>query len=536
MRSHSRPVRSALLVFGLAALLRLVLAGEPGLWADELFSLAMATGHSLEHPAAEADSTQGDFIEQRDAQAPALYARYLQHEHPPAGPPRVIRAVLLSDTSPPLYYLLLNLWTRGIGTSDRSLRLFSVCWALAAFPLIWSLGGRIGGRPAAVASGLLYALAPISLYYAVEGRMYSMLWFLAIAFVWLTFRLYDRGNDTATLCLWVIAAAAGFLTHYFFAFVWSAGVFWLALYPGRLRRPYLAAAVVVTIAAVLPWYVQLPTSLSRWRVTGSWLNGRLSVMQALSAPFLLGWNLLAGRGVWGGSRWMDRLLAALLVVLVWAIWRRGVRPLFSPSLRLLWFWVLAACFGPLVFDLLRGTMASLIARYALAGLPAAMLLVGFALSRLPVRQHVGLLGLIVLAWLPGIRAVLQQPHSWEPYLRIADIVSADARQGDLLIVHSIPSGVLGVSRYMSAEVPVAAWVGQLQQRQVPRDLQRLLPGHRRIIFVRIHSVAGPSPEEDWLRLNATLLSQQRIRSTDLLYFAPRDGPAFAATAAPSARR
>ncbi|HEX2611897.1 MAG TPA: hypothetical protein VHK68_12870, partial [Gemmatimonadales bacterium] len=117
---------SALLVFGLAALLRFVLAGERGLWADELFSLAMATGHSLEHPAAVADSTQGDFVEHREAQVPAAYNRYLQQEHPPAGPRRVVRAVLLSDTSPPLYYLLLNLWTRGVGTSDRSLRLFSV--------------------------------------------------------------------------------------------------------------------------------------------------------------------------------------------------------------------------------------------------------------------------------------------------------------------------------------------------------------------------------------------------------------------------
>ena len=58
---------SALLLFGVAVVLRLVLAGERGLWADELFSLAMATGHSLEHPAAEADPARGDFVEQREA-------------------------------------------------------------------------------------------------------------------------------------------------------------------------------------------------------------------------------------------------------------------------------------------------------------------------------------------------------------------------------------------------------------------------------------------------------------------------------------
>ena len=134
MSPRSRRMLSALLLFGVAVVLRLVLAGERGLWADELFSLAMATGHSLEHPAAEADPARGDFVEQREAQPPAAYARYLEHESPPAGARRVIRAVQLSDTSPPLYYLLLNLWTRVAGTSDLALRLFSVLGRWQPFP------------------------------------------------------------------------------------------------------------------------------------------------------------------------------------------------------------------------------------------------------------------------------------------------------------------------------------------------------------------------------------------------------------------
>lgn len=527
---------SALLLFGVAVVLRFVLAGERGLWADELFSLAMATGHSLEHPAADADPAHDDFVEQREAQPPAAYARYLEHESPPAGARRVIRAVQLSDTSPPLYYLLLNLWTRGAGTSDLALRLFSVFWALAAFPLIWLLAQRIGGRPAALLSALLYALAPLSLYYSVEGRMYAMLWFLAVAFIWLTLRLHELGTRRATLALWILAGGAGFLTHYFFAFVWFAGVLWLVLHPGRFFRSHLAAAVLVTIAAVLPWYAQLPASLSRWRVTGSWLNGPLSFAQALSAPLLLGWNLLAGRGVWGGSRWSDRFLAALLLVLVWAVWRRGLRPLFSAPVQLLCLWLLAACFGPLAFDLLRGTFASLIGRYALAGLPAAILLLGFALSRLRPRQQLGFLGLIIVAWLPGIRAVFHHPRAWEPYVQIGHILSAEALPGDLVIVHSIPSGVIGVARYMTASVPLAAWVGQLDRRQIPRDLDALLPGHGRVALVRVHEVGEPAPEEDWLRRHARLSGQRKVQSTEILYFGPKAGTTFVATTAASTRR
>jgi uncharacterized membrane protein len=126
-----------LAVFVLCAALRLVMLDRSGLWADELFSLAIATGHSLEHPAAQAQSELGDYVEAPHPLPASEYRRYLAHEHPPAGPARVVRAVRLSDTSPPFYYLLLWVWTRVVGTSDEALRMLSVCWALACFPLIY---------------------------------------------------------------------------------------------------------------------------------------------------------------------------------------------------------------------------------------------------------------------------------------------------------------------------------------------------------------------------------------------------------------
>jgi Dolichyl-phosphate-mannose-protein mannosyltransferase len=526
---------SVLFLFGLAALLRGVLAGERGLWADELFSLAMATGHSLEHPAADADPSEGDFFEAPQARPASAYTRYLEHDAPPAGARRVIRAVLLSDTSPPLYYLLLNLWTRVTGTSDAALRLFSVLWALAAVPFLWLLASRLGSERAALFAVLLYSVAPASLYYAVEGRMYAMLWCIASVFMWLTLRVHDRG-DWIPLLLWSVTGAAGFLTHYFFAFVWAAGILWLLLHPGRSRRVQPVTGALVTFAAVLPWYIQVPASLRRWRITGAWLNVPLSFKQAVTAPLLLGWNLLSGRGAWGGSRWMDRALALVLLALAILVWRRGVAPVFSRIPRLVWLWLLAACLGPLVFDLLRGTGASLIGRYALAGLPAAILLLALALNQTSNRAAAVFLGLIFVAWLPGIRAVFRHPRSWEPYAQLGRLISNRSQPGDLVIVHSIPSGVTGITRYMTADLPVVAWVGQLGQRRVPEDLERLLPGRRRVVLVRIHEVGAPAPEESWLRQNARIIEERSIRSAQVLYFTPRVGDTFAATVAASTRR
>src|SRR5262249_13231106 len=245
----------ALSLFAVAALLRVVLVLRPGLWVDEVFSLAMGTGHSLEHPARDADPARGDYVEPSQAVPAAALRRYLEHESPPAGVRRVIRAVFLSDTSPPLYYLLLNLWTRIAGTSDAALRLFSAFSALAAFPLLWAVGRKLGGVRTAWTACLLFTLAPAALYYSGEGRMYSLLSFLGLALAWSTLALAQRGTRPALIVLWIIAGAAGLLAHYFFLFVWLACLAWLGLQPGRMSRAGLAGAGAMTGLLVLPWYL-----------------------------------------------------------------------------------------------------------------------------------------------------------------------------------------------------------------------------------------------------------------------------------------
>ena len=101
-RPHLWMVLAAFLV---GLILQIALLGRSGLWADEVFSLAMATGHSLEHPAAAAQPALGDFVEPDHPVPAEEFRRYVQHQRPVESPSRVVRAVLLSDTSPPLYYL-----------------------------------------------------------------------------------------------------------------------------------------------------------------------------------------------------------------------------------------------------------------------------------------------------------------------------------------------------------------------------------------------------------------------------------------------
>jgi hypothetical protein len=533
------PALATLLLLLVATALRIEAASRPGLWADEIFSLAMATGHSLEHPATDADPALGDFVQPPGAPSPQVFRRYAEQEDHPAGAGRVIRAVLLSDTSPPLYYLLLNGWTRAFGTGDSALRLFSVWWAVLSLPLLWLLGKELGGPRAAWSACLLFSFSPVAFYYSVEGRMYSLLWCLALALGWLTVRLAEGGRP-AHAALWVVAGVAGLLTHYFFAFVWLGCLAWLWLGGRASPRWRVAVLAGVTLLAVLPWYLELPASLARWRLTGGWLDGEVHFPQALGRPLTLAGSLLSGGSFLGGWRRADRLVGGLFLVL--AIWMAciGLVPRMLADRRsLLWTWVAAACTGPLIFDLLRHTITTEIPRYALAGLPAAILLAAIAMSQLPPRVHLAFLGIVLLAWLPGTWATVAAttPRPWEPYPELAARLESWARPGDVVLIRSIPSGVVGVARYLKRDIPLVSWVTQLGTRDVPADLERLLRDHHRVAVATIHDLGAPGPLEPWLRAHARLLGRETFRSSraEVLYFGPASGEAFFPGASPASR-
>jgi uncharacterized membrane protein len=494
------------------AALRLGLVARQGLWADEVFSLAIATGHSLEHPAREAQPELGDFVEPTAVVRAGDLQAYLQHDDPAASPGRVVRAVLLSDTSPPLYYLILYGWSRLLGTSDAALRLLSVAWAIACLAPLRSIARRVANREAAAWSLILFSFAPIAIHYATEGRMYSMLWFLSLALVWATLR--SGSSPTAgTTALWALVAAAGMLTHYFFAFVWAACILWLAARSRDRLAPVIGGGAVSVLVS-LPWYWQLPDSLSRWRVTAGWLDRPLTASQAISAPFNNAWTFVSGGVDWIAwtpfSRafpwepWVAAALA-LLGAAVAATWRWERRAVFTRDIGLIWLWLSASLFGPVAFDLWQGTFTSMIPRYVQAGFPAAIVLLSVAFSYPPARWRVPLALALLLSWLPATQVLYsRESRSGRPYREIAGAISAWAHGERVVLVQSVPSGLLGVARYASPRLPIASWIEQLGTHRVPEDLERLLAGTVEVGLLEVHTVGAPARPREWLEQHAWL--------------------------------
>jgi 4-amino-4-deoxy-L-arabinose transferase-like glycosyltransferase len=186
--------------------------------------------------------------------------------HPLGAIPGVLRL----DGSPPLYYLVLHLWIAVAGDSERATHLLSAALAVLAAPAAaWAVLAVFGGW-AALSAAALVALSPFVGFYADEGRMYSLLFLLAILAAGALLRvLVLRRRRWAPGCAVLLAALL--YTHAWGAFfVAAAGVAGVALLAAaRDRRAMLVDLVVVFGGAALLYAPWLPTALEQSRHTAA---------------------------------------------------------------------------------------------------------------------------------------------------------------------------------------------------------------------------------------------------------------------------
>lgn len=514
----------------IALVIQALLFRRQSLWADEVFSLAMATGHSLEHPASKADPSRGDFVQGDAARTAAEWRRYIEHETPAAGIPRVLRAVSLSDTSPPLYYVCLYGWTRVWGANAPALRSFSIVCSLLCLPLILAVSNAVGPATLGPIAGALFVFSPPVVYYFAEGRMYALLWLLTLSLAWLTLRLRREGAGLLKLVAWAAVSAAGLMVHYFFVFPLVAAIGFLLLRPGVCARWKIFAGCLVVAALVLPWYLRMPQSLNAWRITGDWLTMQPSGFSRTKAirDFVL--QFFSGRvlSLWPTPRWA---IGLALLLTAGAALLTGLRlrwRTFAGDRLLLWLWFAAGVGGPIVFDLVRGTYVVAISRYALTAAPAACILMAGAFVGIRWRRSRFLLVVgLVAVWSVSVVGIYRwRWRSGAATREIATAVAGKEITGDLVLVHSIPSGLLGLAYYADANAKIASWVGQLNTRRVPDSIQSLVTGYARVRFVRVHDVGAPAVEEAWLREHATVEKERRLGEARLIDFRPKEGERF----------
>jgi uncharacterized membrane protein len=314
------------------------------------------------------------------------------------------------DGHPPLFYWLLHGWTDLVGHGNVAVRSLSGVFGVAALPLAWKLGDRVGGPRVARWSLVLAALSPFAVRYATEARMYSLVMLLVLALALALDSLLERPR--AALAILVAALVGALLwTHY-----WS--LYLLAVVGGLLlvrwwRDREARTATTWGIAAVLgggllfvPW---LPSLLSQSSHTGTpWALP--------SRPTVVAQTTLADFG--GGGFAEALLLGTLLAVLAIAAFAHSDRlqsssgPWRPVDVRVL------AVIG--VGTMLVGTAASYVtngayaSRYASVIAPLFLVVVAVGITRLrPSWVQVGLLaaGAVLVAAALGKNVVDQRTRA-----------------------------------------------------------------------------------------------------------------------------
>ncbi|MHB8657147.1 MAG: glycosyltransferase family 39 protein [Solirubrobacteraceae bacterium] len=324
----------------------------------------------------------------------------------------MLGVVAHTETTPPLYFVIIWGWAKVFGTGAVALRAVSALAGIVLVPVAY-LSGRelVAGRAGLIAAAFV-AVNPFMIWYSQEARAYMLLAALTGA-GFLFFVRALRDPSTRNVAWWAALSALALMTHFFAGFAVGPEALWL-LVVARRRAAWVGVGAVAAVQlAVLPfafadtghgvgWIAAVPrtnrvgdTALE-WSV--SLLYRRISPHAGLAAAVLalLGLVVLIG---WGGGRHL----------------REGAKPAA----------IVAGC--ALVLPLVLGYLGPdyFLSRNVIPAFPPLVVLAGIACltPRAPLigaAVAVGLLGMFVYA------TVDVQTH---PYLQRPDWQAVAASLG-----------------------------------------------------------------------------------------------------------
>jgi mannosyltransferase len=206
-----------------------------------------------------------------------------------------------SESSPPLYYVLVWLWTRVFGLSPLGFRSFSALIGTATIPAMYLAGREISPRVGTWAA-VLTTVNPAMYYYSQEARDYGLLVLLSALAYWQWQRAL-REPSARRLWQWALVSALALLTHYFAAFLFLAEAWLLVRRLGWRRVRVPAGAVLLVGAALVPLAASQRSS------------GKIAWIEEASLPSRIGETAkLFFVGVYGPVEILTAAIGALLAV------------------------------------------------------------------------------------------------------------------------------------------------------------------------------------------------------------------------------
>jgi 4-amino-4-deoxy-L-arabinose transferase-like glycosyltransferase len=361
----------------------------------------------------------------------------------------VIDGVLLTENTPPLFYLLS--WAAAmVGEPTTWIRLPSVLFGAAAVPMIYALTNRVAGRFAGLVAAMLMALAPFAIFYGSEARAYASLLFLLPLSTFSLLSALDGGKGRWWVLFWAAATAAVY-SHYTAVFVLAVQVLW-ALWRYRDRWVQIGLACLAVALAYIPWIPHLGKNPNMFIPERFAQIGFEPVGRAL-----LGHPYESIREVPGELALIALAGATCIVIagLVLALRQR------KPAARKRWLRKVSAggtegapglvLFVPLLLATPVGLALStelgeaiFKARNLTACLPYLFLLAGVLISLIRAPFAIAAAGLATAAFALGAAGVISDENRRSPLRQAAEVVESRAEPGEP-ILHASNAPLLGAS-------------------------------------------------------------------------------------------
>jgi mannosyltransferase len=332
-----------------------------------------------------------------------------------------LRAMVHTENTPPLWYLIAWADSRAFGTGEIALRWPSTLAGIATVPVAWAIGRELTGRrAAAIATAAFIAVNPLFVWYSQEARAYALFVLLAAVAMLCFLRALQRPT-TGRMAIFALSASLALLSHYFAVFLLVGMVVWLAWDRTRRRAALPAIGVLALVGVALTALISAQGGHgTQW--IGEWaLTSRL---EAIPQYYLTGYSgAPLGHGI--------ELLVALPILagLGFGLWHvlepreeRGALIVLS----------IAACGVLLPILLIAFGLDYLAPRNLVAAMvPLSALIAVVLTARRAGRAGAALTALIVVAWLAISIDVDLSPRlqrgNWRGVARVLRSVPASHR-------------------------------------------------------------------------------------------------------------
>ncbi|MBM3454343.1 MAG: hypothetical protein FJX80_04255 [Bacteroidetes bacterium] len=254
------------LIFGLSY------SKKQGFWHDEMYTLSFLKGVSIYNFEGSIWSDQDTIYDVNH------FKKLLAEDNFYSNFPIQI----LHEGHPPLYFVLLKLWSYVFGYSEVALRSFSLCCGLISLLVFFNLF-RVKAKQNFTAWLVLIMLIfnPFLFYFFTEARMYALAFLLAVLSFryWLVYK-EDRKIKSFAFLFFCLSSIGLLYTHYYGLFFLTTLAF-VELLEFGFRRSLLNHGIA--ILSLLPWVPVIRIQMSFHDV--HWTDGIISFSDSMTGYF-----------------------------------------------------------------------------------------------------------------------------------------------------------------------------------------------------------------------------------------------------------